>query len=56
MGAKPFRIRVDKIDGFLKIYDGISYLVLFGKYRWHNEIFDSIKYLVSEKSGIGDIY
>ena len=25
MGAKPLRIRLDKIDGFIKIYDGIRY-------------------------------
>ena len=30
MGAKPLRIRFDEIDGFIKIYDGIRYLVLFG--------------------------
>ena len=28
MGAKPLRIRLDKIDGFIKIYDGTRYLVL----------------------------
>ena len=27
MGAKPLRIRFDKIDGFIKTYDGIRYLV-----------------------------
>ena len=30
MGAKPLRIRFDEIDRFIKIYDGIRYLVLFG--------------------------
>ena len=34
MGAKPLRIRVDKIDGFIKIYDGTRYLVLFGPERY----------------------
>ena len=29
MGAKPLRIRFDEIDGFIKIYDGIRYLILF---------------------------
>ena len=29
MGAEPLRICFDKIDGFIKIYDGIRYLVLF---------------------------
>ena len=28
MGKKPLRIRLDKIDGFIKIDDEIRYLVL----------------------------
>ena len=28
-GAKPLRIRIDKIDGFIKIRDKIINLVLF---------------------------
>ena len=27
---KPLRIRFDKIDGFVRIYDGTRYLTLFG--------------------------
>ena len=30
MGAKPVRIRFDKVNGFIRIYDGTKYLVLFG--------------------------
>ena len=30
IGAKPIRIRLDKVDGFVKVYDGTRYLVLFG--------------------------
>ena len=30
IGPKPFRIRLDKIDGFIIIYDGTRYLTLFG--------------------------
>ena len=29
MGAKPLHIRIDKIDGFIKIHNEIRYLVLF---------------------------
>ena len=29
MGAKPLRIRYNKIDGFIKIHNKIRYLVLF---------------------------
>ena len=47
------RIRLDKIDGFIKIYDGIRYLVLFD-YGWCDQICSRIKYLISEKIGIMD--
>ena len=47
------RIWFDKIDGFIKIYDGIKYLILLG-HSWYDETYDSIKYLISEKSGITD--
>ena len=53
MGEKPLRIWFDKIDAFVKIYDGIGYLVLFNQ-GWYDEIFDRIRYLISEKSGITD--
>ena len=35
--SKPLRIRFDKIDGFIRIYNGTRYLTLFG-----SEIFDAI--------------
>ena len=37
----------DEIDGFIKIYDGIRYLVLFTS--CYDKICDTIKYLISEK-------
>ena len=54
MGSKPLHIWFDGIDGFMKIYDGIRYLVLLG-HNWFDEIFDSVKYLITSykwKSGI----
>ena len=51
MGAEPLRIWFNKIYGFIKIYDGIRYLVLFDPERL-NTIYDTINYLVSEKSGV----
>ena len=36
-----------------KNYDGIRYSVLFA-HKWYDEIYDTIKYLTSEKSGITD--
>ena len=53
MGSKPLRIGFDKVDRFIKIYNGIRYLVLLGT-SWYDEIYDSIKYLINEKSGITD--
>ena len=52
-GAKPLSIRFDKINGFIKIYDGIRYLVLFD-YGWCDKICNRIRSLISEKSGIAD--
>ena len=48
MGAKPLRIRFDKIDGFIKIYDGIGCLVLYD-YERYNKIYDNFRYLINEK-------
>ena len=52
-GAKPWRIRFDKIDGFIKMHDKIRYLILFD-YSYWDKICDKIKYLTSEQSGITD--
>ena len=48
MGSKPLRIWFDKIEGFVKIYDGIRYLVILG-HSWFDEICHINKYLMSEK-------
>ena len=53
MGSKPLCIRFHEIDGFIKIYDGIRYLLLFGS-KLHNAISNRIRYLISKKSGITD--
>ena len=53
IGAKPLHIRFDEVDGFIRAYDGNSYLVLFGpeKYVIHNRI----RYLISKKGFINAI-
>ena len=48
-GARLLHIRLDKIDGFIKIHDKIRYLVLFD-YSYCDKVCDKIKYLISEKS------
>ena len=45
---KPFCIKFDKIDGFIKIYDPTGYLLLFGHEKY-DVIYDEIRYLTSEK-------
>ena len=52
MGKKRLRIWLDKIDGFIKIDNGIRCLVL--DCSRFDKICNSIKYLTSEKSGITD--
>ena len=56
MGKKPLRIRFNKVNEFIKIYDGTRYLVLLGP-GWHYAIYNRIICLISEKNGItGSIY
>ena len=43
-GAKPLRIKFDKIDGFIRIYDGSRYLVLFRGEKY-DLIYNRIRYL-----------
>ena len=51
-GAKPLRIRFDKIDGFIiRVYDGTRYLVLFGGEKY-DFIYNRIRYFIEVKSGI----
>ena len=45
MDSNPLRIRFDEIEGFIKIDDGIRYLILFGHWRY-DELCDKIKYLI----------
>ena len=49
------RIRFDKIDGFIRIYDRNRYLTLFGSEKY-GTIYDRTTYLVSLKIGITYIF
>ena len=51
MGAPPLRIRFNKINGFIKIFDGTKYLVLISPERYV-AVYDRTRYLISEKNGI----
>ena len=49
------RIRFDKIDAFIIVYDGTRYLVLLGPEKYV-AIYNRIKYLISLKSSITYIF
>ena len=49
--AKPSRIRYNKIDGFIRFYDGTRYLVLFGSEKY-DLIYSRTKYLISAENCI----
>ena len=51
VGAKPLRIRFDKVDEFIRVYDGIKYLVLLSPEKC-DSISNRTRYLIGEKSGI----
>ena len=51
IGPKPLRIRFDKIDGFIRIYDGTKYLRLLGSEKY-DAISNRIRYLINLKSSI----
>ena len=42
---KPLPIRFNKIDGFIRIYDGTRYLTLFGSENY-DTIYYRIRYLI----------
>ena len=48
IGAKPLRIRSDKVNGFIRVYDETKYLVLLG-HKKYDTIFDNIRYLINQK-------
>ena len=55
--AKLLRIRFDKIDKYIRIYDGNRYLTLFGSEKSDTDaIYSRIKYLVSQKSCITHVF
>ena len=51
IGAKLLRIRFDKVDRFIRVHDGIRYLVSFGPEKY-DAICYKIRYLISQKKGI----
>ena len=48
IGTQPFRIILDKIDEFIRVYDGTRYLVLFGAEKY-DIIYNRIIHLIDAK-------
>ena len=55
IGAKPLRIMFNKVDEFIRVYDGTTYLVLFGPEKY-DAIYNRIKYVISQKNGITFVF
>ena len=51
IGAKLLRIRNDKVDGFIRVYDGTIFSVLFGGEKY-DFISNSFTYPIRVKNGI----
>ena len=51
IGLKHLRIKFNKIDGFIRIYDGTRYLALLVPEKYH-AIYNRIRYFKSLKNGI----
>ena len=49
------RIRFNKTDGFIRIYDGTRYLTLFGSDNY-DAIYNGIRYLTSLKDSITSFF
>ena len=55
ISAKSLRIRFDKVDGFIRVYDGTRHLVLFGAENY-DSIYNRIRYLIGIKNGITHVF
>ena len=55
VGPKPLLVRFNKIDGFIRVYDGSRYLVLLDPEKYV-AIYNRTRYLISLKSSITCIF
>ena len=53
--SKRLRIKFNELDGFFRDYDGIRYLTFFDSEK-HDAIYNRIRYLISQKSGITYVF
>ena len=45
IGGKQFRIKFDQVDGFIRVYDGTTYLVLFTSDKY-DVVYNRIGYII----------
>ena len=55
IGTKTLRVRFDKADEFIRVYDGARYLVLFWDEKY-DFICNRIAYFIRVKSGITYVF
>ena len=55
VGSKPWRIRFDNIDGFIRVYYETRYLVLFAAEKYYS-IDNKIRNLIGVKSGLTYVF
>ena len=55
IGTKLVCIRFNKVDEFIRLYDGTGHLVLFDPEKY-DAIYNRIKYLTGPKSNIKDAF
>ena len=55
ISLKPLRIRFDNVHGFVRVYDGTRYLVLF-YLEDYPAIFNKTRYLIGVKIGITSVF
>ena len=48
ISAKSLRVSFDKADGFIRVYDGTIYLVMFGPEKY-DAVYNRTIYLTSQK-------
>ena len=51
IGSNPLCIRFNKVDGFIRVYDGTSDLLLFGDEKY-DSMYIRIRYLIGVNSDI----
>ena len=52
--SKPLRIRFNRIDGFIIVFDGKNKHLLLFDYGLFNKICDKVKYILSKECGIAN--